>query len=109
MQNHSDNQGYIVKEFEVIDKWCAKQCGVETRTLDGFQYLTEYGWEAWYLEDPRCREIVREHFKICTVYDEEGHWKAYAFKPHVEPNRKTLAEAEIACITAIWEAQHGSQ
>ena len=58
----------------------------------------------WSIDDPRCREVIREKFKIRTVWNESDNvWKAYTFTPFAEPNGRTIAEAEIACLKAIYE------
>ena len=63
--------------------------------------------DEWTIQDPRCREIVREHFRIemCRV---EDSWVAFQYltdeDASIEGKGETIAEAEIACITAIWEA-----
>ena len=93
-----------------IDKWAAEQCCNEYVYLwDGKLFYMKGDIKApfeWTITDPRCREIVRDHFKIITDVWPLGGWCAHQ---HLETNRKdaigkTIAEAEIACITAIWEA-----
>ena len=91
-----------------IDKWFAEQCGVD---LEGF-----YGWfqmvdgepakegQHWTIQDPRCREVIRDKFRIETirVFDLQD-W--YAYIDPFDGQGKTIAEAEIACCKAIYEAQ----
>ena len=108
-----------------IDKWAAEQCGVEIRGCVNPKscYKTKHythGLPAdmvWTIQDPRCREIVRERFCIQTepvtawngnCYEFAG-WRSYYWEdpdvvPEIETKGKTIAEAEIACITAIYEA-----
>ena len=71
----------------------------------------------WYgghfnIKDPRCREIIREKYKIDTLAIAENlrpvtkHlWESYCFEPAVKGTGKTIAEAEIACLEAIYEAE----
>ena len=91
-----------------IDEWSASQCGVNTRPnndpwkwkIGGVTYKN-----AWTLDDARCREIVREHFKITTVYlnyGNKGNWRS--LQGSIDGIAKTIAEAEINCIKAIREA-----
>ena len=95
-----------------IDKFCAEQCGIEISA----EPLKVYGYEIvnwsdlglprfWSIKDPRCREIVREHFGITTQIMSGSEWVALApGVPTQVEHGKTIAEAEIECITAIWEA-----
>ena len=109
-----------------IDKWCAEQCGVKETTTnsDSVLYSETEAWfhngvwrnnDKWTIEDPRCREIVREHFFIDTLTVAEpfrtndgNKWNTYCFKPSatgsycVSATGKTIAEAEIECINAIY-------
>lgn len=100
-----------------IDEWAAEQCGVEFGELDpegecwyypNDRYIYELG--EWTIKDPRCREIVREHFKIWTGYGPIGFdrmgWQACtAYNKLTNYYGNTIDEAEIACITAIFEAE----
>ncbi len=95
-----------------IDKWLAGQCGVWIDAGYWIHNSIEFRGQ-WTIQDPRCREIVRERFKIETYpTHDESAWTSTAPK---EPNSgsnvyeyeaegKTIPEAEIACITAIYEA-----
>mgnify|MGYP001817531438 CR=1 FL=1 len=95
---------------KTVDEWTAEQCGFCIMTgLDDKEYFyrpntTEppYDFE-WTIKDPRCREIVREHFKIDTREYYAGGWQSIAEDIH-PPIGKTIAEAEIACIQVIYEA-----
>lgn len=86
-----------------LDEWSTEQCGVDSINL----------------KNANDREIVREHFKITTMYRPAG-WIAMQNKWTQKINiaadeddsyvclngmGKTIAEAEIACISAIREAQ----
>ena len=94
-----------------IDEWAAEQCGVEVFGNGSFIIGSEHGhsiWIDWTIQDPRCREIVREHFKIWTYYgsvgtDKMGWVSTSANNDMAGTYGKTIAEAEIECITAIWE------
>ena len=98
-----------------IDKFCAEQCGIEISA----EPLKVYGYEIvnwsdlglprfWSIKDPRCREIVREHFDISTQrhYHRDGQliWYSDKFSTSYDGYGITIEEAEIECITAIWEA-----
>ena len=94
-----------------IDKWCAEQCGVQIEFVDYFSIPTDHknirdGYQfTWTIFDPRCREIVREHFLIemCRV---SGSWTAFKYlideDASIEGHGKTIPEAEIECINAIY-------
>ena len=97
-----------------INEWAADQCGV-LLDLDNWEYGYQVGdeWEYsddhWSIHNPRCREIVREHFKIWTYYGsnrtDKMRWistSAYNNMDYIYG--KTIAEAEIGCIEAIYEA-----
>lgn len=109
------SDGYMACEeiMNDIDKWTAEQCGVEL-TNDGM-VISWPGFDAviadvnlWTIKDPRCREKVRESFRIETVFidDASGYgWISSNYIPWVPSLCKTIAEAEIACIKAIYEAR----
>ncbi len=90
-----------------IDKWTAEQCGVIPyhdppegdywevfMTPDGITHRYR-----WTIKDPRCREIVREHFHLRTYF--RNTWCCCEDLTSHTYTGKTIAEAEIACITAI--------
>ena len=95
-----------------IHEWAAEQCGVlvydpndyeyaklgKFWTYNGVGYYTE-----WTLDDARCREIVREHFKIDTYFSIDM-WLSGRADASEHYAGKTIAEAEINCIKAL-EAQ----
>ena len=69
--------------MEEIDKWAAEQCGVGFTTNHKKQVVAWFTgsidervyWEfEWTIQDPRCREIVREHFKLETYLEVDGTW-----------------------------------
>jgi len=92
-----------------IDEWAAEQCGVDF-------IANRYGWflypvnhaitedvhaVKWTIKDPRCREIVLdwiaehpEYYRFLHGYI--NNWMAGKMKK---------SEAEISCITAIYEAE----
>jgi hypothetical protein len=83
-----------------LDKWCAEQCGVDPDNPQDDFYAD------WDIQDPRCREIVREHFTI-TMDFLKGDWIAqggYCITRTCMGKGKTIAEAECNCITQIYEA-----
>ena len=98
-----------------INRWTADQCGVQLQEPHNYVIDNRSGeyWtlgELWTIEDPRCREIVREHFHIATnsyTLPNGWGWHSTGLGSPAETIRyyKTITEAEIACITAIWEAQ----
>jgi hypothetical protein len=63
----------------------------------------------WTMQDARCREIVREHFKVDTTWTTDNDWYCFVELDKddylVEERGKTIADAEIACIKAIMEAE----
>ena len=90
-----------------IDEWTAEQCGVKIEPsiiLGEWQRIDD--WTPWTIQDPRCREIVREHFKICTDFSIDGWFSGRAGTTEQYAG-KTIAEAEIACIKAIYKTCQG--
>lgn len=107
-----------------IDKWAAEQCRVTFFTFDvvgpydptsriipqpsheqGFIYQGERYYFDWTLDDARCREIAREHLKIITTLFRTAsgdEWMAMSDITLNGRKNKTIAEAEIACIEAIF-------
>ena len=113
-----------------IDEWAAEQCGVE---IDYNRFIISgaptyllpidngdsESYVFWSIHDPRCREIVREHFWLSTtrasnstVLMDGNYWGCTSTNTEIRRlykkpvfYGKSPAEAEIACITAIYEAQ----
>ena len=90
-----------------LDQWAAKQCGIKifAHPNDSHPKPLYYSSGVWALSDARCREIVREHFSIQTLI-----WNNLWFCAWDNGTQETnlfakIAEAEIACIKAIREAQ----
>lgn len=105
-----------------IDKWAAEKCGVRLLTepgLDEPDTITLYWlyWVhndnsynfKWTIKDPRCREKVRERFKISTNYFvTSDKYESCSYELDGENTGymgKTILKAEIACITAIHEQE----
>lgn len=118
LQDKDDPQSQLYQEEAMndIDKWAAARCGVTVRDHTNYLTIMPYsevrveGCSFWTIEDPRCREIVQEHFKINTVWIEENKWRATENKWRSEESCCIAkeggcpAEAEISCIQAIYEA-----
>lgn len=98
-----------------LDKWAAEKCDITVREVDARYAIPQHSFirdgklfiYEWRLSDARCREIVREHFKIITnvPYDPKYKWMAHQ---HFHTNwihGKTPEEAELACIAAIREGE----
>ena len=92
-----------------IDEWAAEQCGVEIHTGYWIHNGVKHDFP-WSVLHPVCREIVRGHFKLSTYWDADGHcWcesdREDLLNQQLVRDAPEIAEAEIACITAIYEAQ----
>lgn len=108
-----------------IDKWAAKQYGVELRkgSQVGYHYEDDEWFTynrrsysfVWTITDPRCmnivlRSIMENGSYWCTGYSlirlSDGYrfllYKAYET---IEGHGKTPEDAQIACITAIWKTK----
>jgi len=105
-----------------VEQWSAEQCGVEPITITTYSGFIDCSVEGficndieypfgWSVKDPRCREIVREHFKINTVWIEKGKWRATENKWRNDESGciymegEDPEEAECNCIEAIHEAE----
>ena len=97
-----------------IDKFFADKCEVEIWDSNGgYKYNGQNRCHEWTIQDPRCREIIRERCQLTTDIRQDG--SRYCFpRLNIDDaikyigNGKTLAEAEIACITAIYEADNNA-
>ena len=97
-----------------LDRWAAETCGVKVIAgIINIDTLLIKGGklplDIWTLSDARCREIVREWLKIRTAPSYPNRFSARSFKvetvkPYVHIG-KTIADAEIACIQAIKDAE----
>ena len=96
-----------------IDKWFADKCGIHLFSNNDKSQIelwtTHDGWVCiWSIQDPRCREIIREEFSISTYMNHiELDGKAWWCQDNtgIETNiYKSLFEAEIACMQAIYDA-----
>ena len=90
-----------------INKWSADKCGV---TFKDGQFTKAYYWcindeiqgSDWSIYKPDCMEIIREKFKIDTEYNHDDElWISNA--GYGIGRGKTIKEAELACLTAIYE------
>jgi hypothetical protein len=97
-----------------IDKWCAEQCGIKFQNEGASHWYIPpsklYPYE-WTIQDPRCREIVCEEFKIHPLWvgfrgmGHGNYWIGYVNEQRLSIIEQRRKEAEIACITAIYEAR----
>ncbi len=104
-----------------INKWYADKCHIaldfikysgepEHKRYEHFFYIGDklevndrsYPWD---ISDPRCREIIREKFQIINNYDGLGTWIAETFTGLGFSAKGTIAEAELSCLQAIYEAR----
>ena len=88
-----------------LDKWVSDNLKLKL-LFEGFEYNFKYFPYTWTLSDARCREIVREHFKInttCGTNEELGdwYWAETAYPRNSFGRGKTIAETELACLNAI--------
>ena len=108
-----------------IDKWYAEQCDIPYDDVDDDYFLTvetqvetprpDYHYYPdtipWTITDPRCREVCRERFNICTRKMQTGNWLAtHQYKTEYgtsvfNEEGKTIKNAEIACLKSIYEAR----
>jgi hypothetical protein len=96
-----------------IDEWYAEKCGVRVREVsDKLWYSPSLNDDAlvtdwWTIERADCREKIREKFGIDTVeydtYSGGKRWEALTVNK-ISETGKTIKEAEIACMEAIYEA-----
>jgi len=96
-----------------INKFYAEKCGVTTRinNIKELCFQTEWGnYTVWTIQDPRCREIIRERFKLDTLLGIRSKslntWVCERLSDSGNlicgGKGKTIAEAEIACLTEIY-------
>jgi len=104
--------------MNTVEQWSAEACGVELNPppQDSVMIISWVYWRLngdgytypWTLDDARCREIVREHFKIDTTWTTNNDWYCFVELDKdnylVEERGKTIEEAEKACIEAIHQA-----
>lgn len=88
-----------------LDKWCADQCKITIEQGHGPYCKGTYIWQehgaasiCWTIQDPRCREIIFDHF------NKEDKYQDYIddFLIRVEQGME-IGPAMIDCITKIWE------
>lgn len=85
-----------------VDQWAAEQCGVSYKRY--YEWLQPGDYQTFDITKASDREIVREHFKLHTYWYNHLWWCEHIHQGDDLESGKTIAEAEIACITAIWEA-----
>ena len=95
-----------------IDKWFADICGIHifsnNHRLPIELWTTPDGWVClWLISDPRCREIIRERFNLSTLNRnaKEGKWGCGDEKSKLVGHGKTIKEAEVTCLKAIYDAR----
>jgi hypothetical protein len=103
--------------MDSLDKWAAEKVGFNCKDASGvpqWQVFDAARFQPFTLSDARCREIVREYFKIETELSRGFYvgWTARTTEfvpPKDEPYKiyagKTLEEAELLCIAAIREGE----
>ena len=91
-----------------LDKWVSDNLKLKL-LFEGFEYNFKYFPYTWTLSDARCREIVRECFWMDTEYNRRSGGYCIGAPDFLDEAisgvGKTIAEAEIACIAAIKEAE----
>lgn len=104
-----------------INEFYAVKCGAETRinNVDELCYRIGEGksshFEVWSIQDPRCREIIRERFKLATIPDGDNFCITIKCNPWIsyttnkKETGKTIAEAEIACLEAIHQQENEAE
>ena len=93
-----------------LDKWAAEKCGVSiantlTKCVYHFKHNKKLYYFDWTLSDARCREIVREYFKVRTGNMNESEWFCSVIDSDIYSEGKSIEAAEIACIQAIKAAE----
>ena len=97
-----------------INEWYAKQCGVLTSPKVWGYYDDENLisiLDEWTIEDSRCREIIREKFGLTTVKANDT-WLCMFHRKDKDPitrHGKSLPEAEIKCLKAIYEVRQDDE
>ena len=105
-------------QIEQASKWFAGEVDILTCINDSesawFLKSTRNGLTAdihqgeWTITDPRCREVVREKFRIITDISANYFSNGYRFAAHqhLETQRffgKSIESVEISCLMAIYE------
>ena len=97
------------QEYAECSRWFAERCGIEQNVAPFFWYeldSTVNHCGRWDIRDARCREIVREKYRIQTRWI-DGMFEAYYASYDGEVTEcwaegGTIPDAEIACCLAIW-------
>jgi hypothetical protein len=90
------------EEMKDINEWYAEKCGIKKHTAMYKDFSIKHCSD---------REIIREMLNICTTAHrlEEGSNDIRWFTRDMEYNHcvsgKTIAEAEIACLEAIYKTE----
>ena len=94
-----------------LDKWSAETCNVSIISTGGWvaPYLSETVLSEWTLSDPRCMQVFRERFKMNTVYSDSCMAFVLIEEKYYSALGKTIAEAEMACAKAIYEAEKDNE
>lgn len=112
-----------------INEWAAKECYEDERfsevmafkitgltdvpkeaLVGRYTFFADGKWIEWNIKDPRCREIVREHFNMQTMWGDVEDWESMASHDdfgNFSADGKTIAEAEIAAIEEIYAEVDG--
>ena len=109
----------VFNSMDDLNKWAAEQCGVsffsakETNEHGYYWFTVEDRDYEWTITDHRCREIVIQSIlndNVLDAYcvdmlDNRVRVRINTGLAQYQGFGKTIAEAEIACITAIYEAR----
>ena len=100
-----------------MNKWFAEKCGVAIEGNEEYPELDDKIYRSddcsiWTISDPRCREIIRERFKVITDIS-YSHNEPTGFICHQHLHTQgvrgeSIEEAEIACCLAIYQSQKES-
>jgi len=102
-----------------IDKWFADKCGIDTchniyDNMDDNLYISgSRGYGIWSINDPKCREIIREKFALsmdAVEYDSSELRTDFCCDSKVLDITggyyHSIKEAECACLLAIYESEN---
>ena len=95
--------------YEKANAITARECDVAVYSSAGCLWIRQefdtYIEEEWTIEDPRCREVIRGHYRIDTdSASGDSYW--ISGNDIVNAKGKTIAEAEIQCILKICETDN---
>lgn len=100
-----------------INSYFAEKCDVITPTIT-YKNRHDYWWKLggvvhnrkWDIKRADCREIIREKVHVET-FRFGGGWRAENWKAGTiigEGKGKTIADAEVNCLKAIYNAEKAS-